>query len=142
MKKILYFSLVVLISFCALGMGGGVGQEDLTVPEPEENYLVTLVDQSDVSIDLEKFSCAGFTYLAGKLGKADISINFDRIDSVFFLLKDNDVKARVTLKDGKIVELIVDREKSCYGVSSFADVRIEMQDMKKITIHKKIQKKD
>jgi hypothetical protein len=139
MKKAFYFSLVVIISFCALGMGG-VGQESLTVPEPEENYLVSLIDQSDVSIELENFSCAGFTYFGGKLGKADISISFDKIDSVSFLLNDNDVKAIVSLKDGKIVELLVDRDKPCYGVASFADVRIEIQDIKKITILKKIQK--
>ena len=142
MKKGFYFSLVVIISFCTLGMGG-IGEGDaITVPEPEENYAVTLTDQSDVSIDLEKFSCDGLTYLIGKRGRIEISIGFDKINSVFFLLQDKDVKAKVNLKDGKVVELIVDKKKPCYGVSSFADIRIEMQDIKRITIREKILKKD
>ncbi len=141
MKKGFYFSLVVILSFCTLGMGGMGEGDAITVPEPEENYAVTLIDQSDVSIDLEKFSCDGLTCFIGKLGRVEISIGFDKINSVFFLLQDKDVKARVNLKDGKIVEFIVDKKKPCYGVSSFADIRIETQDIKRITIHRKIQKK-
>jgi hypothetical protein len=142
MKKGFYFSLVVIISFCTLGMGGMGGGDRIDVPEPEENYAVNLIDQSDVSIDLEKFSCDGLTYFIGKLGRVEISVDFDKINSVFFLLQDKDVKAKVNLKDGKVIELLVDKTKPCYGVSSFADIRIEMQDIKRITIHGKIQKKD
>jgi hypothetical protein len=141
MKKGFYFSLVVILSFCTLGMGGMGEGDAITVPEPEENYAVTLIDQSDVSIDLKKFSCDGLTCFMGKLGRVEISIDFDKINSVFFLLQDKDVKAKVDLKDGKVVELVVDKRKPCYGVSSFADIRIEMQDIKSITIHKKILKK-
>ena len=142
MKKGFYFSLVVIISFCTLGMGGMGGGDRIDMPEPEENYAVNLIDQSDVSIDLEKFSCDGLTYFIGKLGRVEISVDFDKINSVFFLLQDKDVKAKVNLKDGKVIELLVDKTKPCYGVSSFADIRIEMQDIKRITIHGKILKKD
>ena len=142
MKKGFYFSLVVIISFCTLGMGGMGGGDRIDMPEPEENYAVNLIDQSDVSIDLEKFSCDGLTCFIGKLGRVELSIGFDKINSVSFLLEDKDVKAKVNLKDGKVIELLVDKRKPCYGVSSFADIRIEMQDIKRITIHGKIQKKD
>ena len=141
MKKGFYFSLVVIISFCTLGMGGMGEGDAITVPEPEENYAVTLIDQSDVSIDLEKFSCDGLTCFMGKLGRVELSIGFDKINSVFFLLEDKDVKAKINLKDGKVVELLVDKKKPCYGASSFADIRIEMQDIKSITIHGKMLKK-
>lgn len=141
MKKGFYFGLVVILSFCTLGMGGMGGGDAITVPEPEENYAVTLIDQADVSIDLEKFSCDGLICLIGKLGRVEISIGFDKINSVFFLLQDKDVKAKVNLKDGKAIELIVDKKKPCYGVSSFADIRIETQDIKRLTIKGKILKK-
>lgn len=141
MKKGFYFSLVVIIFFCTLGMGGMRDGDAITVPDPEENYAVTLIDQSDVSIELEKFSCDGLTCLIGKLGRVEISIDFDKINSVFFLLQDKDVNAKVNLKDGRVIELIVDKKKPCYGVSSFADIRIEMQDIKRITIHRKMLKK-
>ncbi|MDO9565681.1 MAG: hypothetical protein Q7J15_02945 [Candidatus Desulfaltia sp.] len=142
MKKGFYFGLVVILSFCTLGMGGMGGGDAITVPEPEENYAVTLIDQADVSIDLEKFSCDGLICLIGKMGRVEISIGFDKINSVFFLLQDKDVKAKVNLKDGKAIELIVDKKKPCYGVSSFADIRIETQDIKRLTINRKIPKKD
>lgn len=141
MKKAFYFSLVVIISFCTLGMGSMGEGGRIDVPEPEENYAVNLIDQSDVSFDFEKFSCDGLTYFTGKLGRVEISVDFDKINSVFFLLQDKDVKAKVNLKDGKVVELIVDKTKLCYGVSSFAHIRIEMQDIKRVTIHGKIPKK-
>ncbi|MDI6687351.1 MAG: hypothetical protein QME06_03920 [Desulfobacterales bacterium] len=141
MKKGFYFSLVVILSFCTLGMGGMGEGDAITVPEPEENYAVTLIDQSDVSIDLEKFSCDGLTCIIGKMGRVEISIGFDKINSVFFLLHDKDVVAKINLKDGKVVELVVDNKKPCYGVSSFADIRIETQDIKRLTIHRKIPKK-
>ncbi len=142
MKNKLYFGLIALLCLFTLGMGS-MGESDVVnIPEPEINYTVNLVDQSDMSIDLEKFSCEGQTYFMGKLGKADISIDFDKINSIFFLLQEDDVKAKVNLKDGKFLEIFVEKNKPCYGVSSFADVRIEMQDIKKITIHGKALKKD
>ncbi len=142
MRKGFYCGLVLMICFFALGMGN-MGEDDVVnIPEPEQNYSVTLVDQSDVSIELEKFSCNGMTYFVGNLGKTEVSVDYDRIDSVFFLLHDEDVKAKLHLKDGKVIELVVDRSKSCYGVSSFGNCRIEFQDIKSIVIHGKMLKKD
>ena len=142
MKKGFYFSLVVIISFCTLGLGNMGGDDVVNLPEPEQNYSVTLIDQSDVSIELEKFSCNGMTYFIGKFGKSEVSVDYDRIDSVSFLLHNEDVKAKLHLKDGKVIELVVDKNKSCYGVSLFGNCRIEIQDVKNIVIHGKILKKE
>jgi len=79
----------------------------------KKDYAATLVDQTDVSMDLEKFSFEGQTYFIGKLGRAEISIDFDKIDSVLFILQDDQVKARLNLKDGKTLEIIVDKDKNC-----------------------------
>ena len=142
MKNGFYCGLVLMICFFTLGMGN-IGEDDVVnIPEPEQNYSVTLVDQSDVSIDLEKFSCDGMTWFIGNFGKTEVSVDYDRIESVSFLLHDEDVKANLHLKDGKVLELVVDGKKSCYGVSSFGNCRIKMQDIKNIVIHGKILKKD
>ena len=141
MKKGWYFGLVIFICFFTVGMGNNMGGRDvIDIPEPEKNYAVTLVDQTDVSMDLEKFSLEGQTYIIGKLGLYETSIDFSEIDSVLFILQDDNVKAKVNLKDGKALEIIVDKGKICYGISSFANlrVRIELQDIKKITIHEKV----
>ncbi len=138
MKKSWYFSLVIFICFFTVGMGNMGERGVIDIPEPEKNYAVTLVDQTDVSMDLEKFSFEGQTYFIGKLGRAEISIDFDKIGSVLFILQDDHVKAKVNLKDGKALEILVDKGKNCYGISSFANVRIEVQDIKKITMHRKV----
>jgi len=138
MKKSWYFSLVIFICFLTVGMGNIGERGVINIPEPEKNYTATIVDQTDVSMDLEKFSFEGQTYFIGKLGRAEISIDFGKIDSVLLILQDDHVKAKVKLKDGKALEILVDKGKNCYGISSFANVRIEVQDIKKITIHEKV----
>ena len=135
MKKGWYFSLVILICLFAFGMGNMGERGVIDIPEPEKNYAVTLVDQTDVSMDLEKFSFEGQTYFIGKLGRAEISIDFGKIDSVLFILQDDHVKAKVNLKDGKALEILIDKDKNCYGISSFGNVRIEVQDIKKVAVH-------
>ena len=135
MKKSRYFGLVILICFLTVGMGNMGERGVIDIPEPEKNYAATLVDQTDVSMDLEKFSFEGQTYFIGKLGRAEISIDFDRIDSVLFILQYDQVKAKVNLKDGKALEILIDKDKNCYGISSFGNVRIEVQDIKKVAVH-------
>jgi len=135
MKKGRHFGLVVLICFLTVGMGSMGERGVMDIPEPEKNYTATLVDQADVSMDLEKFSFEGQTYFIGKLGRAEISIDFDKIDSVLFILQDDHVKAKVNLKDGKVLEILVDKGKNCYGISSFGNVRIEVQDIKNVAVH-------
>ena len=138
MKKSCYFGLVILICFLTFGMGNMGERVVIDIPEPEKNYAATIVDQTDVSMDLKKFSFEGQTYFTGKLGRAEISIDFSKINSVLFILQDDHVIAKVNLKDGKPLEILVDKGKNCYGISSFANVRIEVQDIKKITIHGKV----
>ncbi len=135
MKKSRYFGLVILICFLTVGMGNMGEMGVIDIPEPEKNYTATLVDQADVSMDLEKFSFEGRTYFIGKLGRAEISIDFDKIGSVLFILQDDHVKVKVNLKDGKALEILVDKGKNCYGISSFGNVRIEVQDIKKVAVH-------
>jgi len=128
---------VLLLVVCGftLGMGSMGDGQIVAVPEPEQNYKATLVDQADVSMELEKFSCAGQTYLSGSLGKSELSIDFKKIRSIFFLLDDRELHANVSLKDGRQTVIVVDKTQPCYGVSSFADVKIEMRDIKTITLY-------
>jgi len=130
---------VLLLVVCGftLGMGSMGNDQVVAIPEPEHNYKVTLVDQADVSMDLEKFSCAGQTYLSGSLGKAELSIDFEKIRSIFFLFDDRELQANVLLIDGRTAVIVVDKAQACYGVSTFANVKIEMRDIKTIELHGK-----
>ncbi len=138
MKSIRIWGFLLVLCGFTLGMGGLGSDRVVAIPEPVDNYRVTLVDQADVSMDLEKFSCDGQTYLSGTLGKAEISIDFEKIRSIFFILDDRLLKADVKLNDGRTTMIVVDKTQLCYGVSAFADVKIEMQNIKTITLHGKI----
>ena len=137
MQSIWLRCLLLVVCVFTLGMGGMGSDQVVNIPEPDVNYKATLVDQADVSMELEKFSCAGLTFLSGTLGKAEISIDFEKIRSIFFLLDDQNLKAQIHLNDGRTETVIVDKKQPCYGASSYADVKIEMQHIKTITLHGK-----
>jgi len=132
-----YLVAVVLVCYFTVGMGS-MGREDtIRIPDVEENYSVRLIDQSDASVTLEKFSFDGQTFLLGKFGKAQISIGFDKIAAIYFLLQESEVKANVILKNGEEIEIFIGRKKSFYGKAPFADLRIEAQDVKTVTFDPK-----
>lgn len=135
MKKIWISILALSMSIAALGMGSVDDSQKLKLPEPDVNYEATIVDQDDVSLKLNKFSIDGRTYLMGQLGRADMSIDFNRIARMAFFIKNDDLKAQLTLKDGSRVVLTVQKDKSCYGQSAIAEVRITLKDVKTIAIH-------
>ena len=137
MQSIWLRCLLLVMCVFTLGMGGMGSDRVVSIPEPVFNYRATLVDQADVSMDLEKFSCEGQTYLSGTLGKAEISIDFEKIRAIFFLLDGKHLQANVNLSDGRTKTIIVDKKQPCYGASSYADVKIEMQHIKTITLHGK-----
>jgi hypothetical protein len=119
----------------SLGMGSMGDQVSVKAPEPDKNVMVTLVDQDDMSLELEKFSCDGQTYITGKMGKADLSIDFEKIRSILSVDKRGQRTALVNLKDNKQVELVIEKDIPCFGTSSFADVRIMTHDIKKVVFH-------
>ncbi len=134
-KKML--SAICLIVFCliTLGMGNTGSNESFEIPSPDKNYQVTLIDQSDITVELTKFSCNGQTFLVGEYGKSMISIDFHNISTIFFYLEAENLRANVKLKDGKKIEISVAKNVPCFGISSFADVRVDMIDIKQITFN-------
>ena len=128
-------SLFILICCLTLGMGSMGETESVKGPEPDKNFAATLVDQDDISMELENFSIDGNTYLIGKMGKADLSIDFEKIRSILFVERGGQAMAMVTLSGNKQVEVVVAPDVPCFGTSSFADVRITVRDIKKIVLH-------
>ena len=133
MKKIAYFIAIVILYGFLMGMGSTGDSAPVTVPEPETDYAVVLVDQSDVSMDLENFSCDGQVFISGKRGSAHISIPFQKISSVQFFLKDAVLTANVKLKDETPVTVTVEKDQPCYGTLSYGSMKINMEDIKSIT---------
>ena len=117
------------------GMGSFGDQRSVEAPEPDTLYSATLIDQADVSIELEKVSCNGQTYVFGYLGRSQVSIDFNKIGAIFFFLKDDKIQASITLTDGNTAEIIMEEDIPWHGVSAYADVRIDTKDIKKIILH-------
>jgi hypothetical protein len=133
MKRIAYLIVIVIFSGFLTGMGSTGESAPVAVPEPETDYTVVLVDQSDVSMDLEKFSCDGQVFISGKRGNAHISIPFQKISSVQFFLKDGVLTADVRLKNESFVTITVEKDQPCYGTLSYGSMKINMEDIKSIT---------
>jgi hypothetical protein len=132
MKRTGVVFLIMVIGFATLGMGGLGNQATIETPEPDRNYSALLVDQSDVSMRLEKLSYNGQTFITGEMGRARLSIDFRKISAILFYLEDDKVRAEITLADGKETELYLEKDIPWFGSSAFADVRIENKDIKKI----------
>ena len=135
MKRTLSGSLFILICCLSMGMGSMGDPVSVKAPEPDKNVMVTLIDQDDVSLELEKFTCDGQTYITGKMGKTDLSIDFEKIRSILSVDTSGQRKALVNLKDNQQVELVIEKDLPCFGTSSFADVRIMTHDIKKVVFH-------
>ena len=132
MKKTWYLLLLVVIGFTSLGMGSFGGQDSVETPEPNRIYTVKLIDQSDVSMELEKLTCNGQTYITGEMGRAQLSIDFLKISAIFFYLEDDKVRTEITLNDGQKATIYMEKNIPWFGKASFADVRIETKDIKTI----------
>ena len=131
-KKISCLCGAALIGLFSTGMGS-MGSEDATrIPEVDVSYAATVVDQSDVSMALRKLSFDGQTFLMGRLGKARVSVEFEKIRSVTFGLRNDSVQATVRLKNGEVIEINIEKKKPFFGEADFAQVRIEVQDIKTI----------
>jgi hypothetical protein len=135
MKNVWPVGLLVFFSLFLLGMGTVESPLSVDVPEPGRNFSATVTDQSDVSTRLNKFSLGGQTFISGKLGDADISITFDKIERIDFLLRDDTLTAEVHLKDGKVIAVVVDKETACHGEFTYGGFRIALEDVRSITIH-------
>ncbi|MFH1076782.1 MAG: hypothetical protein V1753_08110 [Pseudomonadota bacterium] len=137
-KRICLVVGVVLMCAFLAGMGGmDDSKKPVSLPETVDNYSVTLVDQSNASMELKKFSCAGEVFFSGKKGEAQISISFEKILSISFFLKEEVINAEIKLHDGALVPLTVDGDEVCYGALSYGAAKLYIRDIKSITFHKK-----
>lgn len=128
----------VLLCLLTLGMGSMGNEEAARLPDVDQNYAVTLVDQSDVSMALESFSADGQTFLTGRFGKARISIGFEKIRSAGFMMAGSELTAKIALKNGEALAIVMDGQKPFFGRASFANVRIEARDIKTIEFKGKV----
>ncbi|MDY6953599.1 MAG: hypothetical protein SWE60_18980 [Thermodesulfobacteriota bacterium] len=141
MRTVCQISLLFL-SWVFLTAMGGVGDSGLiSVPVPPVNFSATITDRSDLSTVLERFSIEGKTAISGRLGSGRISIGFDKIASIAFVLQDEGLRADVALKEGDEVVVWVDKGMACYGKLPYGDMQIAVAEIRAVTIHGEVVEK-
>ena len=128
-------TVMVMIGFCTVGMGGLGGEELTKIPEPSDNFSATVIDQRDVSSSITLFSLEGQTFLSGKRGGSMVSIPFENIKEIDFHARGRDIFAMVTMKKEPQVELEMEKDRVFYGQLSYGLLSIKVEYVKKITIH-------
>ena len=132
---ILSLGLLSSIPGVSHGMGFGDDSPDTRIPEPSISYRVLVRDSDLNEFEVVRASFDGHIYLTGELGKAKVSVPFDKIKRVDFEPSDgSDVIAIVTLVSGKQQSLKVRGTTPCYGESDFGNVRVEIRHLKDIVL--------
>jgi hypothetical protein len=125
-----------------VGMGGFGNPGSVQVPKTKTNYSATIVDLSDLATRVENFSFDGQTYLSGKMGDADVSITFDRIKTITFVLHEDTLTAEVELKDGETVYVVMNKKTACFGQFAYGGYKIAVVNIKTVKVHGKVLSED
>ncbi|MCF8068115.1 MAG: hypothetical protein K9L30_05975 [Desulfobacterales bacterium] len=139
MKKGIVFSILFFVFILLTGMAGFDEGGIVEAPEPEINFTAKLVDQSGMSVELSEISFDGKTCIKGKLGYSELSVSFEKINNISYILNDDQLTATLKLLDGEKIEMTVDKNMAFYGVSSYGDIRIASKDINKIVMQGKVE---
>jgi len=133
---------LLFVSWVFLTAMGGVGDSGpISAPVPPMNFAATITDRSDLATVVERFSIEGKTAVSGRLGSGRLSIAFEKIASIDFVLQGEKLRADVALKEGDKVSVVVDKGMACYGKLPYGDIRIAVEEIRAITIHGQVTEK-
>jgi len=136
MKRITAVAFVLIVIPFMLGMGGFVEDNvSESIPVPEKKFSAIFVDQNDVLTECSEVSIAGKTFIEGKKGKGEYTVPFENIATVAFFLAGGELTAEIALKEKKgTISLIVEKDVTAYGKTSYGMYRIKLDNLKKIII--------
>lgn len=129
------FFLVLLAATPLLTGMGGTGAKD--VIQPPIDFQAGVVDRDGTKVSLNRVNIAGRVELEGDLGKGNLRIPFDSIDTIEFQSEDRDrVTARVHLKRGEDVQLKVRNSLTFHGQTAVGLYEIRARDLQRIEFGK------
>ncbi|MDO9516259.1 MAG: hypothetical protein Q7J01_09200 [Syntrophales bacterium] len=136
MKKGCRYFLIMLFLPFILGMGsmGGSGAPD-KIPVTEKKFSATFIDQMDIITKCTEVSIEGKTFIEGKKGKGVYTIPFEEVESFVFLLKGEELRGLVRLKNKSSDELILNNNHKAYGRTAHGTFQIDLADIKKMIIN-------
>ena len=124
--------LLLLLPFTALAMGDLSGDGPTTrIPEPSIDYTVVVTDTELNPFEVSKASIDGHIYLTGTVGKAKVSVPFDKIERVDFVPAEGlDVTALITFTDGQQEGLLVKGTLAAYGQTAHGNIAVELRHLR------------
>ena len=121
--------LFVIAALLLLGMAPwGEDAPNARIPEPSISFAVEVQDIDLNRFDVVKASFDGHIYVTGTIGRAKVSIPFEKIDRIHFERKDEqglDLLAMVTMKCGDQQTLEMSGTVPCYGETAYGNISIE-----------------
>ena len=117
----------------SMGMGGFGGTRIVSkIPEPDRPFHVQIIDSEDVSYEVDAFSVDGLTFAPVMLGKAEMAVDFAKIKSLSFLLRDDKVEAVVEYINGDKKNVTVNPNIPFYGRTPWGNMRLSARDIREI----------
>ena len=101
---------------------------------PARDFQASIQDESGVKTSLKRVSLDGEVYLFGELGKALVTIPFEKVALARFedgADEDHRV-AVVTTKSGEEVRLVLDADRPFFGRTTYGNYRIEVADISEL----------
>ncbi|MEQ1507526.1 MAG: hypothetical protein ABMB14_35175 [Myxococcota bacterium] len=139
--------LLVVGGACALillaGIGPGSAQAGLfgsdapgRIPVPAQVFRAEVEDVTGVVVAIDRVTFDGEVYLFGTVGKATVTVPFDRLVEVAVRTgPDEDHRIAVaTTSDGATVEVVVEADRPLYGRAVFGNYRIEASDVRRVKL--------
>jgi hypothetical protein len=129
---LILFALLPLLT----AMSALQNQSPEKIPVPEKKYVATFIDQTDMITDCRNISIDGETFLEGKRGSGTNTIPFEIITEVSFMLEGEKLNGTVKLRDGNVVQLLLNKNQRAYGHTKYGTFQIRLADLKKMILSK------
>lgn len=138
MKKLApAFLLLVIFTAVPLIMAMGALQGECPadrVPATVKKISATYIDENDIVTECTEASIEGCTFLEGRRGKGNYTIDFEKIKSVAFRIANGELRGTAALRDGGDVTLVLNKDKKAYGKTRFGAFQIKLANLKRMTI--------
>ncbi len=125
---------IVVFSISAMEMNSNE-----RVPEPSENFHITVIDIDDMPFDGTQVSFNGQTYIKGNRGTAEVYVPFERIDRMETLNRMGEkVEVKLFLINGESYTITCESDDEFTGHTSFGEFRLSLQHIKRAVFEEKI----
>lgn len=135
-KRLGRLSLWFLLALAPLILAMGVGESEgpVRIPEPQTDFRVLLTDQEGATVELTNFSIEGQSFVLGNMGKGEAAVPFDQVKEVELTNQGDKLKAKIILKKGPPVEVMVKPSLKATGKTSFGNYRISLGEVSRVKV--------